>query len=171
MESKKKLYRMLKSNKDDSKSICYLLSISPATRRSVYRNFVQPNKSFSTSTTVSKFYSSVITIIEINLDDQIAKIHFSTPLTYLNLSQEHRWLNNTILYRMKDLKGATWSYLIKIDLVNNIYWPSTKRSLRLRFLVKVLLIHQIINMKILWIWIIEHEFWNITFHQIRKYYY
>jgi hypothetical protein len=31
----------------------------------------------------------VITIIEINLDDQIAKNTFST-LTYLNLSQEHQ---------------------------------------------------------------------------------
>jgi hypothetical protein len=30
------------------------------------------------------------------------------------------------LYRMKDLKGATGGVtLIKIDLVNNIYWPST----------------------------------------------
>jgi hypothetical protein len=33
---------------------------------------------------------ALITIIEINLDDQIAKNTFSTPLTYLNLSQEHQ---------------------------------------------------------------------------------
>jgi hypothetical protein len=52
-------------------------------------DFVQPNKSFSTSTTV-KFYSSCYNDNKINLDDQIAKNTFSTPLTYLNLSQEHR---------------------------------------------------------------------------------
>jgi hypothetical protein len=81
-----------------------MLSIKHQSRYSTfYRSFVQPNKSQHPQLGQNSI-ALVITIIEINLDDQIAKTTFSTPLTYLNLSQEHR--KNTILYGMKDLKGA-----------------------------------------------------------------
>jgi hypothetical protein len=51
---------------------------------------------------------------------KLQKIFFNTtniPQSFSRASMT----NNTILYRMKDLKGATGVTLIKIDLVNNIY--------------------------------------------------
>jgi hypothetical protein len=58
-------------------------------RRSVYR-FRSTKVPFQHPQLGQNSIALVITIIEINLDDQIAKLHFSTPLTYLNLSQEHQ---------------------------------------------------------------------------------
>jgi hypothetical protein len=72
-------------------------------RRSVYRNFVQPNKS-STSTTGQNSIALVITIIEINLDDHV---HFFNTTNISQSFSRASMTNNTILYRMKDLKGAT----------------------------------------------------------------
>ena len=122
-QSKNLLYGILKSNKDDSKSPCYLLSISPVTFDVMYTgiSFNQIN-SFSTSTNGIKFYSSCYNdnTIEINLDDQNAKtIFFNTsyiPLSFTRASMT----NNTTLYGMKGLKGGISRVIfIKIDLLNN----------------------------------------------------
>jgi hypothetical protein len=124
-QSKSLLYGILKSNKDNSKSICYLISISPVTLDVVYTGIsFNQISSFSTSTNGAKFYSSCYNdnTIEINLDEQIAKATFfnstNTALSFTRAAMT----KNTIMYGMKGLKGVfNGVTLIKLDLLNNTY--------------------------------------------------
>jgi hypothetical protein len=90
-------------------------------RRSVYRNFVQPNKSFQHPQLCQNSIALVITIIEINLDDQIAKTTFFNTTNISQSFSRASMTNNTILYHERFKRSYYGVTLIKIDLVNNIY--------------------------------------------------
>ncbi|TRX03142.1 hypothetical protein [Flavobacterium gawalongense] len=124
-DSNNLLFGILKSNKDDSKSICYFVTINPTTFEVIYTGISFNQKSsFSTFINGNKFYSSCYNdnTIEINLENNTSKpLFFNSSNTPISFTRSAISTNN-ILYGMKGLVGnINGVSLFKFDLLNNTY--------------------------------------------------
>jgi hypothetical protein len=124
-DSNNLLYGILKSNKDDAKSMSYFVTINPTTFEVIYTGVSFNQKSsFSTFINGNKFYSSSYNdnTIEINLENNTSKPLFFNSASIITSFTRSAIATNNIVYGMKALKeNINGVSLFKFDLLTNTY--------------------------------------------------
>ena len=124
-DSKSLLFGIIKSDKDNSKSINYLVTINPTTFE-VIKTGLSFNQtgSYSTALNGTKLYSSSYNdnAVEINLENYTSTfLFFNATNNFVPFTRAAVTTNN-ILYGLKALTGAVNGVsLVKFDLQSNIY--------------------------------------------------
>ncbi len=124
-DSKSLLCGIIKSDKDNSNSANYLVTINPTTFEVIKTGlFFNQIGSYSTSLNGAKLYSSSYNdnTVEINLENNTSnKLFFNTTNTFISFTRSAITANN-IMYGLKGLKGVVNGVsLVKFDLLNNTY--------------------------------------------------